>query len=88
MEGTFRAEPGTRFGMITPSEIRFTGPGYCRELTGRPGTMRNLMEGRCELKNGGIELTAALGYVQFYRIEDSNTLVWNGESPPVRLIRQ
>ena len=71
MTGTYMA-PTDRTGSSIV-EIRFTGPGYCKAWDGPRGSMRDVFEGTCTLKNGGMEFAMGTPFgaakVNYFKIE-------------------
>jgi hypothetical protein len=78
MEGTYEAEPPYSQGSV--SQLRFTGPGYCSEITGdfRGNWTASILEGTCTLKKGGLEFAMSGpfgGVTHYYRIDGSNLVL-------------
>lgn len=87
MSGVYR-NTAQNIGMNDTGQLEFTGPGYCKLIHGSPYRVHSFVDGRCELRNGGLEFNGGqFGPVIFFEIQ-GNSLIQNaGGGRVVTLVR-
>jgi hypothetical protein len=87
MSGTYAATEEVSGGT---SRLVFTGPGYCRwEQDHQIGPVVTVLDGRCELRNGGLEFNGgAMGPVLFFQVRGGDLVqdLGNGRVQTLRRV--